>query len=312
VLQPIYHLLSRSKCFPVELQLPGRGSNPLRIHAFAGRTKGGVEGGVGRFRRNQLVPVPKVDSYDALNRLLLDGCARDDLRSIAGRSESVLSAWSAEVPRLRALPAEAFECHDVEQALVNGKGCAVVRQNFYSAPVRLGGREVEAHVHANRVDLHHSGKCVARHVRLWGKYGFRVELDHYLELVRERPRAFGQSLPLKQARERGGWPAVYDTLWGELRARHGDSGGTRQLVDVLMLHRGASPAEVEMAVRLGLKYGCHDAGAIAVLLRQLLRGEPEPVPLAELGELACYEHHGWLGVALWPSATFLPQDHRGG
>jgi hypothetical protein len=44
-----------------------------------------------------------------------------------------------------------------------------------------------------------------------------------------------------------------------------------------------------MAVQLGLKYGCHDAGAIAVLLRQLQRGEPQPAPLTELGELACYE-----------------------
>ena len=36
--------------------------------------KGGVEGEVGRFRRNHLVPVPSVGSIGQLNRLLVDAC----------------------------------------------------------------------------------------------------------------------------------------------------------------------------------------------------------------------------------------------
>ena len=48
--------------------------------------KGGVEGGVGRFRRSYLVPVPQVASIDELNQLLLAGCKKDDSRTIIGKS----------------------------------------------------------------------------------------------------------------------------------------------------------------------------------------------------------------------------------
>jgi len=50
--------------------------------------KGGVEGGLGRFRRNHLVPVPQVDDYDALNALLRKACAEDDLRTLEDRSRT--------------------------------------------------------------------------------------------------------------------------------------------------------------------------------------------------------------------------------
>jgi hypothetical protein len=232
--------------------------------------------------------VPKVESYDALNRLLLDACAADDLRTVVGRSESIVQAWSQEAPRLRALPAEPFETLQLETVRVTSKSCAVVRQNFYSVPVGYSGRQVEAHVHAMRVHLYAAGKQVANHPRLWGKFGWHLDLDHYLELLQVKPGALGRSLPLRQARERGAWPDVYDTLWSALRARHGDSNGTREVLDVLMLHRTYGSADVEMAVRMALDYGCHDAAAIEVLVRQLTHGEPTAAPLTELGGLAQY------------------------
>jgi transposase len=44
--------------------------------------KGGVEGEVGRFRRNHLVPVPEVANLAELNRLILAGCEVDLARTI--------------------------------------------------------------------------------------------------------------------------------------------------------------------------------------------------------------------------------------
>lgn len=51
--------------------------------------KGGVEGEVGRFRRNHLVPVPKVDSLDELNTHLAVADEADDSRRIDGRIRTV-------------------------------------------------------------------------------------------------------------------------------------------------------------------------------------------------------------------------------
>jgi transposase len=52
--------------------------------------KGGVEGEIGRFRRRDLVPVPKVESLAALNELLAAGDVVDDDRVITGRPITVV------------------------------------------------------------------------------------------------------------------------------------------------------------------------------------------------------------------------------
>jgi len=58
--------------------------------------KGGVEGEVGRFRRNHLVPVPALASLEELNALLLAGCEADLDRRIAGRAQTVGEALEHE------------------------------------------------------------------------------------------------------------------------------------------------------------------------------------------------------------------------
>src|SRR4051812_2192142 len=62
--------------------------------------KGGVEGEVGRFRRNHLVPVPSVAGLAELNTVLLAACEADLGRRIDGRRETVGQAWAAERPVL--------------------------------------------------------------------------------------------------------------------------------------------------------------------------------------------------------------------
>ena len=56
-----------------------------------------------------------------------------------------------------------------------------------------------------------------------------------------------------------------------------------------MMHREWPSDEVHRAVERALDYGCYDAGAIAVLLRQQTAQEPSAAPLADLGILARYE-----------------------
>src|SRR5947209_13905322 len=61
-----------------------------------GHEKGGVEGKVGVFRRNHLVPVPAVRDLDQLNDLLLAGCREDEARRIDGRQQTVGEALAIE------------------------------------------------------------------------------------------------------------------------------------------------------------------------------------------------------------------------
>jgi hypothetical protein len=71
-----------------------------------------------------------------------------------------------------------------------------------------------------------------------------------------------------------------------MRERYGDAEGTRQLLTVLMLHRETDADLVHTAVGLALEHGCHDAGAVAVLLRQLREPARQSTPLPDLGALA--------------------------
>lgn len=239
--------------------------------------KGGVEGEVGRFRRNHLVPVPEVASLAELNDLLAAACIADLKRTIRGRSETVGEALGQEIESLRVLPAEPFDATEHAQPRVDGKALATVRQNRYSVPVCLAGLRVQARIGAREVVFHHDGAEVARHERLHGNYGISAKLDHYLELLARKPGALERSLPLRQERERGAWPRAFDELWRAIEARVGSSEAARQMVDVLLLAREHGPERTELAVRGALAAGAHDGRAVQILARRCQRSEPAPL-----------------------------------
>jgi hypothetical protein len=85
--------------------------------------------------------------------------------------------------------------------------------------------------------------------------GFQTsaQLDHYLELLKLKPGALKGSLPFRQERERGRWPASFDELWQGIEQRYGASEAARQMVDVLLLCRELRPEQVELAVRGGAR-----------------------------------------------------------
>jgi transposase len=239
--------------------------------------KGGVEGELGRFRRSHLVPVPKVTSLGELNRLLEDGCFDDFARRIRGRSETVGEALRAEARALRDLPIIDFETAEHGSPRVDAKALVTIRQNRYSVPASLVGLRVQAKIGAREIVVFHERREVARHARLHGRFQTSARLDHYLELLRVKPGAFKGSLPLRQERERGRWPACFDELWHELGERYGPSEAARQMVDVVLLCREHGPERVELAVRGALAAGAHDGRAVALLARRRERREPEPL-----------------------------------
>ena len=248
--------------------------------------KGGVEGGAGRARRNHLVPVPKVKDLAALNALLRGASAKDDLRRPEDHARTVIEEWADEAPLLRKLPARAFDTAEVTTSRVDSKSRVKVRTNRYSVPVRLAGREVEVRVLAQTVEVVHEGRVVAEHERLHDKHGERLVLDHYLELLKGKPGAMAGARALRQARDRQEWPLSYDRLWARLRERHGETAGTREMVDVVLLHRQHPAVDMATGVEMALGLGCCDAGAIAVLVRQLRFPDEPRTPLEDLGPLA--------------------------
>src|SRR5205085_2489988 len=76
----------------------------------AGWEKGGVEASVGFSRRNFLVPIPNVASFEELNLQLVQACLKDDQRRVSRQAETIGHMWERERPLLRSLPAYACGC----------------------------------------------------------------------------------------------------------------------------------------------------------------------------------------------------------
>ena len=252
-----------------------------------GHEKGGVEGEAGYFRRNHWVPVPAARDLAELNRKLLSDCRQDEDRILSGRSECVGTLLLTEKEHLLPLPADDFELAEVSFPHVDKSGCAKVRTNFYSVPLKSGSI-VEARVYSSVVEFRQGDVRVAEHERSYDRSQHILDLEHYLEVLERKPGALRGSKPLAQWRAQGRWPASYDQLWELMTERHGRQGGTRAMVALLRMGHEFGYAKLEASVLQALELGCTDVAAIRHLL---MTDELQHVvgDVIEIGSLSAYE-----------------------
>ena len=252
-----------------------------------GHEKGGVEGEVGYFRRNHWVPVPAASNLAELNGKLLADCRLDEGRILAGRTESIGTLLLTEKEHLRPLPAEDFDLAEVSFPHVDQAGCAKVRTNFYSVPLKPGS-VIEARVYSSVVEFRQDGIRIAQHERSYGRSQKILDLEHYLDVLEQKPGALRGSKPLAEWRAQGRWPASYDRLWERMTDKQGRQAGARAMVTVIRMGREFGYAKLEASVDAALELGCTDVAAIRHLLMtdQLQHAAQQTV---EIGVLATYE-----------------------
>jgi transposase len=238
--------------------------------------KGGVEGQIGWFRRNRLVPVPDVPSIEALNAMVDQWDADDEARRIGGRARTVGEFLAIERPLLHPLPEDPFETGLWLTPRVDRFAQVMVRNNRYSVPVRLIGRRVRVLLHASDLVIYDGRAVVARHERLPGRAGARLDLDHYLEALVRKPGALPGATALEQARAAGKFTPVHDAWWAAARKAHGDAAGTRALVEVLLLHRHMDGEHVVAGLAAALRAGALTADAVALEARKAADDADQP------------------------------------
>lgn len=234
---------------------------------YAGHEKGGVEGEVGRFRRNHLVPVPQFDSLDALNAWLLEECRRDEERIIEGRAFSVAAGLIFERAALLPKPTDRFDLAEECFPLVDAKGCVRVKTNLYSTPLAPLTR-VRVRLLPTKVEVWAKGAPVAEHERCYLKRQEVYSLEHYLDVLERKPGAFSGSKPLHQWRVEGRWTTEFDRLWEQLQSRHGDSQGTRLMIELLREGKRVGYERLRQAIERALELGTGEVEAITYLLKQ--------------------------------------------
>lgn len=237
--------------------------------------KGGVEGEVGRFRRNRLTPMPVVDSLEELNARIIGWEVQDDARRITGRLATIGQDFAAEQPLLAPLPVERFDPGLVLHPRVDRSAMITVRMARYSVPAHLIGRRVRVSLRASELLVFDGRVQVARHERVTARGGASVQLDHYLEVFSTKPGALPGSTALAAARRAGTFTTAHDAFWAASRRVNGDTLGTQQLVDVLLLHRSMSPEHVTAGIEAALRVGAVTADVVAVEARRHASGDSE-------------------------------------
>jgi hypothetical protein len=162
--------------------------------------KGGVEGGVGRFRRRYLVPVPCVSSLKEFNTSLLACCALDDQRIMIGKQVSIQTQWNEETNNLLRVPPKAFNVIEMSIRAVNKKSLINLENNSYSVPANYAGLCVEVHASTQSILIYKQGTLISAHERCYQKNQMIVKLEHYLPIMRYKPQSLRKSLVWQQTR----------------------------------------------------------------------------------------------------------------
>ena len=104
--------------------------------------KGLVENLVGYARRNFLVPVPEVNSFQELNHFLRECCLAEAQRRLRGESATIDELWGQERPQLLPLPEHPFPCCRTVPVQPNRLSLVTFETNRYSVSVEQAHRSL--------------------------------------------------------------------------------------------------------------------------------------------------------------------------
>lgn len=252
----------------------------------AGHEKGGVEHGIGYVRRQYLVPLPEVASYQELNALLLRRCLADDERQVQGQPATIGAMWQTEQPQLRPLPSTDFACCRTVEVALTPYSQVILETNRYSVPVDLACARLVAKLYPFQVEIYRPDQPapLAVHERCYGREQDVFDPLHYLALLQQRPGAFPYAKPLRQWRAT--WPPVYEQLLAHLQAQWPAGRGVREFITILHLHCEYPAAVIEAAITQALAHHCGHVDGVRLCLNQQLHPDP---PLARL-DLQAHPH----------------------
>jgi len=244
--------------------------------------KGHVERLLGTARRRFLVPVPNVDSFETLNRHLLESCRRDLDERSRGRSGTKRELLRDDVAAFLPLPTRTFEARRIDDGTVNSESLVRFQTNDYSVPVRYAHRKVIVVATVDEIRFVYEDRLLARYPRCWDREQVFFEPVHYLALLERKPGGFDHARPLEQ------WnlPDCFALLRRRTEAEDPTS-GTRSFIRVLRLLERFSLKEVASGVEYALDIGITDSDSIRSVVEHRADGPVRLFSLDGRPHLAC-------------------------
>ena len=266
-----------------------------------GNDKGNVEGLVGYARRNFLVPVPRVASWEELNAHLAAQCLKRRERKLWGHTETIAERFERDREKLLPLPPAPLEACEKRTTRASSQALVRYETNDYSVPTEYGHRQVLVKAFVWEVVISCASEVIARHTRSYGREEMIFNPLHYLPLLEQKTNALDQAAPLQ------GWrlPEEFIELRRQMEARLGKR-GRREYVQVLRLLETFSVEEVATAVRQALRYPAIAFDAVKHLLLCAIECRPPRLDLEN------YPHLPLAEVALTRAADYqvLLQEAR--
>ena len=249
-----------------------------------GNDKGKVEGLVGYARRNFLVPVPHVASWEELNRHLLEQCQQRRQRKLWGHTATIAERFERDREQLLPLPPAPYEACEKRTTRVSSLSLVRYRTNDYSVPVAYGHRQVLLKAFVWEVVISCGSEIIARHSRSYEREEMIFDPLHYLPLLEKKTNALDQAAPL------AGWelPAEFHQLRRLLEARL-EKRGRRDYVQVLRLLETFSLADVQKGVEAALRFRAISFDAVKHLVLCAIEQRPPRLDLENYPHLPVAE-----------------------
>ena len=252
----------------------------------SGNEKGNVENKVGYIRRNALVPIPTIISFDEFNDHLFDWCEKDAERPHYQRGVTIQSLWEDEKPKLLMLPEVPYNVFSYESLRVSKTGFVCIDTNKYGLSPELHDETVQAKIFYDKIEFYHDHALVALYRRCYGKNEELMDWTQYVRTLCRKPGAaehtrFFSAMPLP-------WQSYLSQTRGQERR------SALQLLDDIV--RDGNAEFCVDILTLAQQNGRSDVDSVKQCYYSLLKEGKTPEPLDLLSQVPTLNYNPDISV----------------
>ena len=164
-------------------------------NARKGNEKGHVERSVEYIRRKSFALKDSFASLELAQSRLLQTIETLNNTSQQGTGKTANELFAVEKQHLK-VSSSALECAEALELRADKYATVSWRGNRYSVPENLVGTFVWVKRFSNRLEVYNNNNIVATHELHFGKHRWIIDIAHYLETFKTKPRALPNSVAL--------------------------------------------------------------------------------------------------------------------
>ena len=167
-------------------------------NAAKGNEKGHVERSVEYVRRKVFAFKDDFETFLEAQAYLLARVSELNDRPGTDQRDSPAAKLELERKGLYAYPGR-MECFSGENLKVDNYSTVSVGTNRYSVPDHMTGKMVFAKIYSHSIKIYDANHVLCHHNRLYERFSWQIDLNHYLVTLQRKPGAVPGSIALKQA-----------------------------------------------------------------------------------------------------------------